>query len=193
MPGWGNTLIGRYGPLRAVVPWITWTFRCNKFFPGTKITWVAKLTVLITCSTCALAVCSNTAGFKFKGTCSTECSLGAGLTCYTIRWSACVCPTIANITRVTLCSGNRKALRITVPAKQLSNKQTDSISTPPEWDTSPSQVTFQHFVRFSPKQFACSHSGFWGESGESLGVPVDLCLELGPCFSLCVPVSLGLG
>ena len=38
---------------------------------------------------------------------------------------------------------------------------TRSISTPPGWDTSPSQVTSQHFVRLLPKKFADSHLYTW--------------------------------
>ena len=39
----------------------------------------------------------------------------------------------------------------------LQYEATRSISTPSGWDTSPSQVISQHFVRLSQKQFAGSH------------------------------------
>ena len=47
----------------------------------------------------------------------------------------------------------------------LWDEATRSISSPPGWDTSPSQVTSQHFVRLSPKQFAGSHLYTWVERG----------------------------
>ena len=42
---------------------------------------------------------------------------------------------------------------------------TRSISTPPGWDTGPSQVNSQQFVRFSPKQLAGSHLYNWVKRG----------------------------
>ena len=43
------------------------------------------------------------------------------------------------------------------------NRATRSISPPPGWDTSPSQVTSQHLIKLSPKQFAGSHLYTFGK------------------------------
>ena len=46
---------------------------------------------------------------------------------------------------------------ILVHHRLLWYEATSSSSTSPGWDTSPSQVTSQHFVRLSPKQFPGSY------------------------------------
>ena len=45
---------------------------------------------------------------------------------------------------------SQKALQAGAYLRFLWYEATRSISTPPGWDTSPSQVTSQHFVRLSP-------------------------------------------
>ena len=48
---------------------------------------------------------------------------------------------------------NQKAHQAGAYLRFLQYEASRSISTPPGWDTSPSQVTFQHFVRLSPSNW----------------------------------------
>ena len=57
----------------------------------------------------------------------------------------------------------RKLISAGAYLRFLLYEATGSIFTPPGWDTSPFQVTSQHFVRSSPKQFAGSHLYTWME------------------------------
>ena len=70
-------------------------------------------------------------------------------------WSNCICVLFV---KGKICpqskSGKPKGPQPDTYLWFLNSEATTSISTPPGWDTSPSQVTSQHFVRLSSKQFA---------------------------------------
>ena len=126
MPSRSNCLIGKDGSLWAVIPGITWSFRGCKLFPRAKVASIAQLTILVTSSTRALTVCSNTTRIKFKRTWNTKCSLGTWSPCYAIIGCSSVRSTKTYIARVTLSPWDGQTLRITIPITQA--QQADELN-----------------------------------------------------------------